>query len=194
MTGERAIVFGKVLLPVVQLATYLALVWYGCWYRPTWQHWFENWASPASEPTGFYPTWIDGIESLPEQIAAGLNFPAVAAAALSVVPFENRLPTGASRELAMHILTSLYVPFLWYLIGRRIDKRAEMRAGPLSKGIKTLAVAAIAGLLLAGSLMLWSFAEGQRYTMSSLSLLWIVSGLVVIGTRLRHSPNKALSC
>lgn len=117
----------------------------------------------------------------------------MAAAALSIVPFENRLPTGASKELAMHILTSLYIPFLWYLIGRRIDKRAEMRAGPLSRGMKTLAVSGIAGLLLGGSLLLWSFAEDQRYTMSSLSLLWIVSGLVVIGTRLRHWPKKALS-
>jgi hypothetical protein len=59
--------------------------------------------------TGFYPTWIDGIESLPEQIAAGLNFPAVAAAALSIVPFENQLRTGASRELAMHIAGLLLV-------------------------------------------------------------------------------------
>ena len=68
----------------------------------------------------------------------------------------------------MHILTSLYIPFLWYLIGRRIDKRGERRADPLSKGVKALAVSAIAGLLLVGSLMVWSFAEGQRYTMSSL--------------------------
>ena len=176
-------------LPIVQFVTYLLLVWYGCWYRPTWQHWFENWVSPAPEETGFYPTWIDGIESLPEQIAAGLNFPSVAAAALTVVPLENQLSTGASRELALHLLTSLYIPFLWYLIGRGIDKRAEARAA-LLKGRRAFVVSAIAGLLLVGVLMVWSFAEGQRYTMSSLSLLWIVSALVVIGSRLRHSLEK----
>ncbi len=181
------------ILPVFQLAAYLALVWYGCWYRPTWQHWFKNWASPSLAQTGFYPAWVDGIESLPEQIASGLNFPAVAAAALSVVPFENRLSTGASRELAMHILAALYIPLLWYLIGRWIDKRAGMSTGPLSRGIKTLAVSGLVGLLLLGILLLWSFIEGQRYTMSSLSLLWIVSGLVVIGTRLRRTQNKARS-
>ena len=136
----------------------------------------------------------NGIESLPEQLAAGLNFPAVAVAALSIVPFEDQLRTGASRELAMHILTALYVPLLWYLIGRRIDKRADMRTGPLSKGKKALAVAAVAGLFLVGSLMLWSFAEGQRYAMSSLSLIWIAGGLVLIGSRLRHSPTQSLSC
>lgn len=188
----RPVAWRKV-IPVVQLAVYLALVWYGCWYRPTWQYWFEKWVSPATEPTGFVADWIDGIEPLPEQIAAGLNFPAVAAAALSLVPFEDEFHTGASTEIAMHALTALYLPLLWYAIGRRIDDRSGLGAKPLSKRSKALAVGVFAGLLLLGSLMLWSFAVGQRYTMASLSMLWIVSGLVAIGVRLRHWPSKRVS-
>ena len=148
--------------------------------------------SPASEPTGLVADWIDGIERLTEQVAEGLNFPAGAAAALSLVPLEDRLHSGASRELATHIVAALYVPFLRYLIGRRIDKRDDLRATLLSKRKRALAVSAVVGLLLLGGLMLWNFSEGQRYTMSSLSLLWIVSGLVAIGTGLRQSASSTL--
>src|SRR5690242_1806739 len=74
-------------LPLAQLAAYMLLVWYGCWYRPTWERWFQAKPPQPSESVGFYPTWIDGIEPVPEQLAVGLNLPAVAFAAVSLIPF-----------------------------------------------------------------------------------------------------------
>jgi hypothetical protein len=172
--------------PLAQLAAYMLLVWYGCWYPPTWQRWFQTGPSQSSESAGFYPTWIDGIEPVPEQFAAGLNFPAVAVAALSLVPFDDYLRTGASRDFAMHVLTALYIPLLWFLIGKRVDRRGRMKPASFSKRRKALAVVALAGLLLAASLMLWFFAEGHRYTVAALSLAWIISGIVAIWLRLRQ--------
>lgn len=180
-------------LPVVQLATYLALVWHGCWYRPTWQYWFDNWMSPGSEPAGFVADWIDGIEPLSEQLAAGVNYPATVLAVLSLIPFEGSLPSGASRELALHALTAFYIPLLWYLIGRRIDRRDLKRAGPFSARRKALAVIAITGLLLLSFLPVWSFTYGQRYAMNGLALLWIVGALIVLSIRLRAPRSQALS-
>jgi hypothetical protein len=82
----------------------------------------------------------------------------------------------------MHVLTAIYIPLLWFLIGKRLD-RGRMHAASLSKGRKALAVVALAGLLLAARLMLWFFAQGQRYTMAALSLAWILSGIVVYVVR-----------
>ena len=172
-------------LPLAQLAAYLLLVWTGCWYRPTWERWFQARPSHSSESAGFYPTWIDGIEPVPEQLAAGLNLPAVAVAALSLVPFDGYLRTGASRDFAMHVLTAIYTPVLWFLIGRRIDGRRTTKAVSLSRRRRGVAVVALAGLLLAASLTLWFLAVGQRYTVGSLSLAWILTGIVAIWLRLR---------
>jgi hypothetical protein len=87
-------------------------------------------------------------------LAAGVNLPAVALAALSLAPFDDRLRTGASRDLAMHVATAIYIPLLWFLIGKRLDRRRTIRAAPLSKRRKGLALVALAGLILAASLML----------------------------------------
>lgn len=173
-------------LPLAQLAAYVLLVWSGCWYRPTWEQWFKARPSQSSEPVPFYPTWIDGIEPIPEQLAAGLNFPAVAGAALSLVPFDEYLRTGASRDFAMHVLTAIYTPLLWILIGKRIDGPGRTKTTTLSRRRKVLAGIALAGLLLAASLMLWVFVEGQRYTVAALSLAWILGGIILIWRRLRQ--------
>lgn len=173
-------------LPLAQLAAYMLLVWFGCWYRPTWQRWFVERPSQSSGSAPFYPTWIDGIEPIPEQLAAGLNFPAVAVAAFSLVPFDEYLRTGASRDFAMHVLTAIYTPLLWFLIGKRVDGRASTKTMTLSRRRKTVAVIALAVLLLAASLMLWFFVEGQRYTVTALSLAWILGGIIMIWRRLRQ--------
>jgi hypothetical protein len=173
-------------LPLAQLAAYVLLVWYGCWYRPTWEQWFQARRSHSPE-IPLYPTSIDGIEPVPEQLAAGLNFPAVAVAALSLVPFDNYLRDGASRDFAMHVLSVIYTPLLWFLIGKRLDRRARIKAASLSRRRKVSAVAALAGLLLAANLMLWFLIEGQRYTVAALSLAWLLSGIMVIWFRLRQS-------
>jgi hypothetical protein len=54
---------------------------------------------------------------------------------------------------------------------------------------KVLAVVAFAGLLLAASLMLWFFAEGQRYTVAGLSLAWILSGIIAIWLQCSHTAT-----
>jgi hypothetical protein len=172
-------------LPVAQLAAYLLLVWYGCWYRPTWQHWFRAGSSRSLESAGFYPTWIDGIEPVPEQLAAGLNFPAVSVAALSLAPFDNYLRTGASKDLAIHVVSAILIPLLWFLIGKRLDGRGRKNAAAL-KSRKALAVVALAALLFAASAILWFFAEGQRYTAGALSLAWIFTGIIATWRRLRQ--------
>ena len=173
-------------LPIVQLAAYVLLVWSGCWYRPTWQQWFAAKPSQSSGSVPFYPTWIDGIEPIPEQLAAGLNFPAVAVAALSLVAFDGYLRTGASRDFAMHVLTAIYTPMLWFLIGRRLDGRTRTKIITVSRLRKLLAIIAFAGLLFAASLMLWVLVEGQRYTVTALSFAWILAGIIVIWRRLRQ--------
>ncbi len=76
-------------LPVVQLAAYVLLVWYGCWYRPTWQHWVRNWISPGTQAGGWYPAWVDGAEPFPEQLAAGINFPATWLSGLTIILFSS---------------------------------------------------------------------------------------------------------
>ena len=172
-------------LPAAQLAAYLLLVWYGCWYRPTWQHWFRAGSSRSLGSAGFYPTWIDGIEPVPEQLAAGLNFPAVAVAALSLAPFDDYLRTGASKDLAIHVVSAIFIPLLWFLIGKRLDGRGRKNAAAL-KSRKALAVVALAALLFAASVILWFFAEGQRYMAGALSLAWIFTGIIATWRRLRR--------
>jgi peptidoglycan/LPS O-acetylase OafA/YrhL len=86
----------------------------------------------------------------------------------------------------MHVLTTIYIPLLWFLIGKRLDRRGRMQPASFSKRRKALAVVALAGLFLAAILMLWFFAEGQRYTVAALSFAWIVSGIVAIWLRLRQ--------
>jgi hypothetical protein len=171
------------MLPLLQLAAYIPLVWYGCWYRPTWQHWM----SPSSDTAGFYPNWIDGIEPFPEQLAAGINSPAMVLAAWSVMPFDHWLASGASIEFAIHVVTALYIPLLWYLIGKRLDERGKRKSPPLSRGRNAVAVVTLVGLLSIAILLVWSFLEGQRYTMVSLSFAWIGCGILAVWFQLRRT-------
>lgn len=172
-------------LALCHLVAYLVLVWYGCWYRPTWQHWLQSRNDLPSDTV--YPAWIDGVESIPEQIAAGLNAPAVALAAVSLVPFETVLNTGASQELALHTLTAMYVPCLWYVIGKGIDARAQFRATAVSARAKALSLATIIGISAVGLVLLWSFAAGQRYVTCSLSMVWIIAAIMLLSARLHRS-------
>jgi hypothetical protein len=180
----------RTVLPVVQVATYVSLVWYGCWYRPTWQYWFHRWASRSTESTGFNPTWIDGVESFPEQLAAGINFPAALVAAISLLPFRDLLRTGASSELAMHLVTALYVPLVWYWVGKRLDEGFKVKSLPASQGGSVVAVVCLVALLCVAAVMTWSLVEGQRYTAMGLSLVWIGYAIFVVSFSLRRNLNR----
>lgn len=181
----RRIAWRKV-LPIVQFVAYILLIWYGCWYRPTWEHWFRNWISPLPASIGWYPVWIDGIESFPEQFAAGLNFPAAVISALVLIPFESQLRTGASRELVWHIVTVICIPLLWFMVGKGLDAPETMKAVRLSKTAKSLTVAGLAALVLIALLMVADLVVGERYTRVGLSFAWIGCGILAVWSRLRH--------
>ena len=188
----RRIAWRKV-LPIVQTAAYILLVWYGCWYRPTWQHWIRNWISPRPDATGWYPAWIDGIEPFPELFASGLNFPAVGLSALTIMPFEHSLSSGASRELALHILAVIFVPLLWYGVGKRLDRRGRTEATTLSRVGKVFTIAGLTALVFIALLMAAALVMGERYTMAGLSLTWVGCGMLVTWSRLRRWRGTAPS-
>jgi hypothetical protein len=134
----------QIILPVVQLALYLVLVWLGCYYRPTWQAQFQHWIAPrpAADTVGWDPVWIDGPPSLAEQIAFGINTPAALASSLVLVPFGSFLHNGASRELAAHTTTAILIPALGFFIGRRLERQSIVTARPSMIG-KAYAVATL---------------------------------------------------
>ena len=175
-------------LPVVQLALYLMLVWYGCWYRPTWQQWFWNWISPHPESTAW--AWIDGIESFPEQLAAGLNFPAAFLATLVLIPFEGKLNTGASIELTLHIVTVIFIPPLWYLVGKDLDARKKVKAVRGLEARKIIALTRLVSVALIGIFILAVYLIRGRSTVNGLALAWIVYGVMAALSFFRNQPAR----
>jgi small-conductance mechanosensitive channel len=166
------------ILPVAQLSVYVLLVWYGCSYRPTSQHMFENWITPRPPfPTAWYPAWIDGPPSFEEQVARGINTPPVFVSMLILIPFDSVFPDGASRELASHFLEALFIPVLWYAIGRRLDRRM---AGPMSASVarKALTWAGLTTACLVTLLITFTFARslGELFVGRLLILAWGVIG------------------
>jgi hypothetical protein len=142
--------------------------------------------SRSSKSTGFYPNWIDGIEPLPEQVAAGINFPAVVVAAWSVMPFDDWLRSGASRELVLHVVAAIYIPLLWYVVGKRLDERGKRKSAPLSKGRKAVALVTLVGVLGIAIFLVGVILDGQRYALVGLSFAWIVCGILAACFRLRE--------
>jgi hypothetical protein len=65
-----------------------------------------------------------------ELLASGVNAPAAVASALILQPVHFLFHDGASRELANHATTALFVPLLWYFIGRRFFGWEAGSAGP----------------------------------------------------------------
>jgi hypothetical protein len=142
----------RIVLPVVQLALYLLLIWYGCYYRPTWQHQLQHWITPRPVVAdGWDPTWMDGSPSFAEQLALGINALAVFTSMLMLIPFDSLFPDGASRELAAHT-AALFIPLLWYFTGRRLEQPTGATARPSTVGkvsmLTVLAVAALVALLI----------------------------------------------
>jgi len=182
----------RILLPLVQLALYLMLIWYGCYYRPTWQSQLQNWIAPRPAVAGGWdPTWIDGPPSLAEQVALGINAPAVFASMLILIPFDSLFHNGASRELAAHITAAFLIPVLWYLIGRRFDRRTGVPACPSTVGkvltvaglaVAGLAVAALVAILIAVSLVV---RFGELLAGRLLILAWAIVGALVSSRTIR---------
>src|ERR1035438_9585385 len=111
----------RIILPVVQLALYLVLIWYGCLYRQTWQSQWQHWiTSRPAAADEWIPTWVDSAPSFAEQLASGINTPAEFASAVILIPFGSMFHDGASHELAAHTMAAFFIPVLWYFIGRRL--------------------------------------------------------------------------
>lgn len=166
------------ILPITQFISYVLLIWYGCLYRPTWQSQLEHWLNPQSRVSdGWYPTWIDGAPSLAEQVALGVNAPAILAATLLLVPFDSLFHNGASKELAAHVLGAFSVLPLWYLIGRRLERRTAMCRASLVVKVSTLillAAASLVALLIAASLVIRS---DEFLVARLLILVWAVASI-----------------
>jgi hypothetical protein len=191
----------QVALPPVQLAVYLLLIWYGCYYRPVWQDRFERWIAPhAPVGDGWEPTWICGVPPVPEQLAEGINAPAALVGALALAPiasaFRSAFREGASRELASHTATALFVPLLWYLIGRRLDRRRIVRNPPTVVGkvatVTGFVMAALAAVLIVVSLIL-RFRFGELLVGRLLILAWAIGGMLVSSSSIRHWRTRAMA-
>jgi hypothetical protein len=176
-------------LPVIQLAVYLLLLWFGCIYRPTWQSRMRQWAAPrtAVAKDDWDLEWADGPTSIAEQAAFGINAPAALAAMLITAPFDSRLHSGVSRELMEHLTTAFCVPVLWFLIGRRFDRRpADPACLSLFRKVLTVAgltVAALVALLMA-VLLIAQF--GEFVTGRLFILAWALIGARAALTRIRQ--------
>jgi hypothetical protein len=184
----------RFVLPPVQLALYLVLVWHGCNYRLVWQDRCERWIAPHA-PIGdrWDPTWIDGPASVAEQLAEGIDAPAALGGALALAPlvsaFRSAFRDGASRELASHAATALFVPFLWYLIGRRLDRRRIVHNPPtVVEKVATVAglvMAALVTVPIVGSIIL-TFRFGELLVGRLLILAWAIGGILVASSGIRR--------
>lgn len=183
----------RILLPVVQLALYLLLIWYGCYYRPTWQSQLQNWITPRPAVAGGWdPTWIDGPPSLAEQLALGINAPALFASMLILIPFDSLFHNGASRELAAHTTAAFLIPVLWYFVGWRFERRTGVPARPSTIGrvltLAGLAVAALVAVLIAVSLVV---RFGELLAGRLLILAWAIVGALVSARTIRGWKVRA---
>jgi len=113
-------------LPLVAFGTYAALIWFGCPYIRLAGE--SAHAAPRGEGTlGWNPSCMDFVPPAAEQLAYGLNAPAMVAAPL-FDPLINRMhPTCRQSEYFDHAVIGLFVPFLWYFIGRLADNGDSAR-------------------------------------------------------------------
>ena len=175
------------ILPISQFIIYVLLIWYGCLYRPTWQSQLDHWLNPRPPVAdGWDATWIDGPPSLAEQVALGVNAPAVLAATLLLVPFDSLLPNGASKELAAHVLAAFSLLPLWYFVGRRLDRRTAVlaRASLVVRilTVSLLAAGSLVALLITASLLI---RFGELVAARLLILVWATASIWAASRRLR---------
>jgi hypothetical protein len=179
----RRIAYRKI-LPATQLAVYVLLIWYGCPYRRTWQSWS---ATRPDAVENWNLEWIDGPPNFEEQLALGLNSPALLSTLL-LIPFDAHLRTGAAKELASYSVMALFVPFLWYVVGRRLDRRGGT-AAPRPSMIRRVLI--IAGLLVSAVVAVLMVVAlvvrlGEGLTARVLILAWASWGILLCFRAIRH--------
>jgi hypothetical protein len=125
-------------LPLVAFGTYAALIWFGCPYIRLAGE--SAHAAPRGEGTlGWNPSCMDFVPPAAEQLAYGLNAPAMVAAPL-FDPLINRMhPTCRQTEYFEYAATGLFVLFLWYFIGRLAGNRDSARFSSYTRAHKVWA-------------------------------------------------------
>jgi len=167
----------RIVLPVIQLALYLVLVWYGCCFRPLWRFLGQDIGTD----------WCLSYRSVAEQIAIGINMPAELPPALILNSSDSRL----AGELAEHVATALLIPVLWFFIGRVFDQRstvaakrsvvARWSAFPLLALSTLVTVAATASLI--------RHIEYEP-VLHALILAWAIGGIMVSVRQIHHGPVR----
>jgi hypothetical protein len=112
-------------LPVVQIALYVALIWPECVYL----YRASSWRTASTlqlvlwqegEGMEFHPIYIDRATPVRVTLAVLLNFPAVFPVGMALSLF---LPSGPTGQLVVLWASLPCIFFLWYAVGLWIDRR-----------------------------------------------------------------------
>ena len=131
-----------------------------------------------------------------EQLADGLNVPITWPAALISIPvhyaFEPQ-PTGAQRELLIHSISAVFIPFLWFFAGKAMDRRNITVRRKKSILIRIGADFGLVFLFIMAALVCGSFFLGGQplLLMKSLWLMWLVFGIILLLKKRRAACGPA---
>ena len=170
----------RIVLPVIQLALYLVLIWYGCCNRPLWWQLHPRWEEIGDD-------WCTGYRSIAEQVAIGINMPAELVLALILAPFDSRFDNWAPREFAEHIATALLIPVFWFFIAKGLEPRRTIPANH-SAVRKASAFVALVVVALVATVATGSLVRHIEYepVLHALILAWGIGGIVVSVRQIRY--------
>ncbi len=178
------------MFPFVALLLYAGLIWFGCPYI-----WLDRHLAGAKPTTSTdtEPEWdlhcLWTTMPISEQLANGLNLPAVLAASV-LEPLRDRMHLVCREaEYFGHAATGLFVPLLWYIVGWQIDKRGSPRIRRRTRLRKLLVYAGILIVLVAAVLVTASFflTPGEFLVMRVSALGWVCLGACALFVRVRRA-------
>ena len=132
-----------------------------------------------------------------DNLAGGFNLPAMVAAEFLVeAPIGRRLHLGCrENEYFDHVAVGMFVPFLWYLVGRLIDNKYFTRSRNSTWLAKFLACVVMLVLLIAGAFLAKSLFvlphSGPPVFIIVCMLGWIGFGIAVLLPILRRGRDRA---
>jgi hypothetical protein len=86
------------------------------------------------------------------------------------------------------MIAALYIPLLWYFIGKRLDRVEGSNAAPISGAAKVRAICGLAVFVCVGLLMFTASVMNDRFTIAVLLLAWVCCGILATSYRIRRSP------
>jgi peptidoglycan biosynthesis protein MviN/MurJ (putative lipid II flippase) len=111
---------------------------------------------------------------------------------LILIPFGSLFHNGASHELAAHATAALFIPVLWYFIGRRLERRGGVLTRPTMIGkvltISGLTATALVAILIAVSL---AFRSDEMVAARLLILSWAIGGILISSKTILHWRIRA---